>query len=176
MARYPALGSTFCTNTAWSCESIAAGHDTQSGQTSIWADSAAGIIHVSFHDSDATTLMLATFNLGGGWAHEVVDHTMYSGSDNSITVVGAMPVIAYSSERWNDLMLASKVGGGYGNCGDGLNWYCQALDEEGSVGFSPSIKLDPSGRLYISYYDWTNGDLKLTYQALPSFLPLIKRP
>jgi hypothetical protein len=114
----------------------------------------------------------------GAWGHETVDQAAYSGEENSLIVVGTtMPVIAYYSGRWSDLMIAYKIGSGESaNCGEGLNWYCEVLDEKGRVGNYPSIKLDPSGRLYISYYDWTNGDLKLAFQALPSFMPLVKKP
>ncbi|MGA9397364.1 MAG: hypothetical protein WBV22_03800 [Anaerolineaceae bacterium] len=177
VARYSGPApSTPCTNAFWSCESIAPGHTTSYGQTSIWADPASSVIMVSFYNSDGIALMLSTFSLGGGWVHEYADNAMYSGMDNSLTVVGTtMPVIAYSG-HWEDLNIAYKVGSGNGNCGEGMNWYCEVLDFKGRVGYYPSIKLDPSGRIYISYYDLTNGDLKLTFQALPSFLPLVKKP
>ncbi len=179
VARYTGSGSEItCTNPYWSCVSIAPGHPTEYGQTSIWTDPLSGAIRVSFYNSVATTLMLSTFNpMLGAWGHETADQAVYSGAENSLTVVGTtMPVIAYYSGRWSDLMITSKVGGGNGNCGEGLNWYCEVLDEKGRVGNYPSIKLDPSGSLYISYYDWTNGDLKLAFQALPSFMPLVKKP
>ena len=117
------------------------------------------------------------FLFGYAWETETVDDAAHSGEENSITAIGVMPVIAYTDGRFDDydLMLASRVGSGNGNCGTGLNWYCQVIDQDGWVGFSPSIK-NNSGRLYISYYDWTNGDLMLTFQAFPTFAPLIKKP
>ncbi len=122
--------------------------------------------------------MLATYSPASGWVHEIAVNYMDAGVENSITMAGNMPVIAFLDGRFNDLMVAYKVGGGTGNCGDGYtyNWYCETLDYSGSVGFSPSIKLSPSGSLYISYYDESNGDLKLAFQALPSFMPVIKKP
>jgi len=176
VARYVGGSSGTCTNPAWNCESIAPEHPTGWGQTSIWADSPDGISMVSFHNSDDGTLMVSIYSYGSGWVHETADQAYVTGVENSITAIGTMPVVAYSDERYYDLNVAWKVGGGDGNCGEGANWYCETIDHTGRVGFSPSIKLDPSGRLYISYYDLTNGDLKLTFQALPSFLPLIKKP
>lgn len=179
VARFTGTGTELtCTNPFWSCVSIAPGHTTEYGQTSIFADHISGAIWVSFYSSTATTLMLSTFYpILGAWGHETAEEASYSGEENSLTVVGTtMPAIAYYSGRWSDLMIAYKVGGGNGNCGEGLNWYCEVLDEKGRVGSNPSIKLDPTGRLYISYYDWTNGDLKLAFQALPSFMPLVKKP
>jgi len=114
--------------------------------------------------------------MGSGWqTPEIADYAMHSGEQNSLTTIGIMPVIAYSDGRYNDLGLAYRVGGGNGNCGVGLNWYCETLDHAGVTGLSPDI-VNNSGRLFISYYDWTNGDLKLTFQAFPPFLPLIKKP
>ncbi len=180
VARYTGSGtSSSCANsTNWACETIAPGYFTTLGQTSIWASTASSPIMVSWHYSDDATLMWSQFAMGSGWqTPEAADQAGYSGEQNSLTVVGSMPVIAYTDGRFNDnaLNLASRVGGGSGNCGTGGNWYCQALDSTGITGFYPSIK-NNSGRLYISYYDWTNGDLKLAFQALPSFMPLLKKP
>jgi hypothetical protein len=178
VARYGGSGGS-CDDNGWNCYSIAPGHPTEWGETSIWANdsSPAGTILVSFHDSVAATLMESTFVIASGWVHETVDDAAHSGEDNSITAIGVMPVIAYTDGRSDDfdLMLASRVGSGNGNCGTGLNWNCQTLDSDGWTGFSPSIQ-NISGRLYISYYDWTNGDLKLMFQAFPSLLPIIKKP
>ena len=121
--------------------------------------------------------------IASGWVHETVDDAAHSGEDNSITAIGVMPIIAYTDGRSDDfdLMLASRVGSGNGNCGEddpvlhAPNWYCETLDSAGWTGFSPTIQ-NNAGRLYISYYDWTNGDLMLTFQALPTFAPIIKKP
>ena len=81
--------------------------------------------------------MLTSTEDGINWYPGVVDYTPASGSDNSLTVMGNMPVIAYVNDGDKNLMLASEVGGGNGNCGDMANWYCQVLDEDGWVGYSP---------------------------------------
>ena len=162
-------------NTYWDCDPIAPGHPTYEGETSIWADPGSARIMVSFYDSVNDWLMITSTDDGINWWPGVADYTPASGSDNSLTVIGNMPVIAYVNDGEKDLMLTSQVGGGNGNCGDMANWYCQVLDADGWVGYSPSIQ-NVSGRLYISYYDWTNGDLKLIYQAFPLFAPIIRKP
>jgi hypothetical protein len=181
VARYlgPSNTTGSCTgNPHWNCETIAPGYLTEWGETSIWADTTSSIIWVSWHYSHDATLMWSQYTVGSGWqTPETVDQAMYSGEQNSLTESGNLPVIAYTDGRSNDtdLMLAYRVGGGDGNCGTGVNWYCETLDSTGVTGFSPSIQ-NNSGRLYISYYDYTNGDLKLMFQAFPYFVPLIKKP
>jgi hypothetical protein len=181
VARYlgPSNTTGSCTgNPHWNCETIAPGYLTEWGETSIWADPISGIIWVSWHYSHDATLMWSQYAVGSGWqTPETVDQAMYSGEQNSLTRSGMLPVIAYTDGRSNDtdLMLAYRVGSGSGNCGTGTNWYCETLDSTGITGFSPSIQ-NNSGRLYISYYDYTNGDLKLMFQAFPFFLPITKKP
>ena len=158
-------------NTYWDCDPIAPGHPTYYGETSIWADPESPRIQVSFYDSVNDWLMVTSTDDGINWFPGVADYSPASGSDNSLTVIGNMTVIAYVDDVAKNLMLTSQVGDGKGNCGDMANWECQVLDADGWVGYSPSIQ-NVSGRLYISYYDWTNGDLKLTFQGYPAFLPL----
>ena len=62
VARHYGSGGS-CDDTGWNCYSIAPGHPTEWGETSIWANdpSPAGTILVSFHDSVAATLMESYF-------------------------------------------------------------------------------------------------------------------
>jgi hypothetical protein len=179
VARYlgPSDTSGSCTgNPHWNCETIAPGYPTEWGETSIWADTEFSLNWVSWHYSNDKTLMWSQYAVGSGWqTPETVDQAMNSGEQNSLTKSGALPVIAYTDGRFDDLRLAYRVGSGNGNCGTGTNWYCETLDSAGSTGYSPDI-INNGGRIYISYYDWTNGDLKLTYQAFPTFIPLTKKP
>jgi|GEM_PF-2324420 len=171
-------GGTTCVSEFWNCESttgLGPVMPTQMGDTSIWGDPSSPAYRISWYNSAAATLMLTSWTPSSGWVTETVDQSMRTGSDNDLTVIGSMPVIAYVNDYWQDLMLAYRVGGGSGNCGEDLNWYCDVMDSAGAVGYSPSIR-NYEGRLYISYYDWTNGDLKLMYQAFPTFVPIIRKP
>jgi hypothetical protein len=166
-------------NSEWDCRAIAPSSHTDRGQTSIWADTASSLVMVSWYqyNASASNLMWSQYTMGSGWqTPETVADAMYSGEQNSLTTIGTMPVIAYTDGRFNRdaLNIAYRVGAG-GNCDSTGKWNCEVLDSTGITGLFPSIK-NNSGRLYISYYDWTNGDLKLTYQAFPSYLPILKKP
>jgi hypothetical protein len=54
-------------------------------------------------------------------------------------------------------------------------WSAQLLDSNNLVGRYPSISLTPSGAPRISYYDFSNGDLKFALKLDSLFLPLIVR-
>lgn len=181
VARFVGSGSGLnCARTNdWDCRAIAPGYFTDRGQTSIWADIGTSLVMVSWYQYNvsASNLMWSQYTLGSGWlTPERVADAMYSGEQNSLTTIGIMPVIAYTDGRFNRnaLNYAWRIGVG-GDCDSIEKWSCEVLDSSGITGFYPSIK-NNSGRLYISYYDWTNGDLMLTFQAFPTFAPLIKKP
>lgn len=69
--------------------------------------------------------------------------------------------ISYYDKTNGDLKHAAYVGVG-GNCGGG-KWNCEVVDSAGDVGMYSSVAVNPLGALslYISYYDGSNGDLKL---------------
>jgi hypothetical protein len=180
VARYTGTGteSTCANSTNWNCAPIAPGFLTDRGQTSIWANTANSQIMVSWYQYNisASNLMWSQYSMGSGWqTPEVVADAMLSGEQNSLTVIGSMPVIAYTDGRFNRnaLNYAYRVGVD-GDCDSIDKWSCEVLDSAGSTGFFPSIK-NISGRLYISYYDWTNGDLMLTFQSF-SFMPHVVKP
>ena len=79
------------------------------------------------------------------------------GSHNSITTgFDGFGIIAYYDETNGNLKVA--------HCADRLcseSIAINILDSEGDVGKYPSITIDPYGLPLISYYDSTNGDLKI---------------
>jgi hypothetical protein len=178
VASYVGSGGS-CAFNQWQCDTISGTHYTYGGETSILAESTTGIVMVSFYDSMNGNLMFASFNYGGGWKHEYADYGN-SGSDvgnqNSLTLINGKPVIAYVDDTNVNLMVSTRVGNGAGNCGESSQWYCETVDSSGSVGYEPSIAHTAGGQLYISYYDWTNGDLKMAIQEWASFLPLLNKP
>ena len=66
--------------------------------------------------------------------------------------------VSYYNAADKDLLFAYDIGSG-GNCGPNDSWYCHTVDSAGDVGQYNSIAVG-QGRVNISYYDATNGDLK----------------
>lgn len=101
-----------------------------------------------------------------------------SGWQNSLALYQGVPWITYNqfSEGRYSLLLAHRVGATNGNCGNNNAWQCDLLDNAGSVGSHPSLKISNSGTAYISYYDDANGDLKIAYTRLFNFMPLLRKP
>jgi hypothetical protein len=46
------------------------------------------------------------------------------------------------------------------DCALTANWQAATVDAAGNVGFYTSLAVDAGGRLHVSYYDGTNGELK----------------
>ena len=106
----------------------------------------------------------------GGLGLQTVDRLADAGSFNALAVSTAAldaagePAVAYYEAGHGDLRFAAAVrlavAGRDGGCrrrrGGGVG---------GDVGQYPDIALDSAGRAFVSYYDATNGDLKLARQA-----------
>ena len=131
---------------------------------------------VSFSNSDYLALGDITIPSGSS-AYMMIDDR-----DNvrfvSLTLYHGVPWIAYSDlvDGLYTLRLAHMLGTSTGNCGTSDLWDCEVLDDDGSVGMYPSLKINSAGMAYISYYDDANGDLKLAYTRLFSFMPLLNKP
>ena len=59
-----------------------------------------------------------------------------------------------------------------GNAG-AQSWTTETVDSAGFVGYNTSIALDSSGKAYIIYSDFTNGDLKYATNATSSSAPTV---
>ena len=106
---------------------------------------------------------------------QVVDEN-HDGYYNSIVYYKGGPWIAYSSYTGNYSLHLAHPDYDHGNCGYPAIFRCETIDADGSVGIYPSLKINSAGLAYISYYDESNGDLKLAYTRLFSFMPLLQKP
>jgi hypothetical protein len=72
------------------------------------------------------------------------------------------PVISYWDETSEDLKFATcdLPASANGNCDQSGDWATVTVDAAGEVGHNPSIAVGTSGNPMVSYYDWTNQDLK----------------
>jgi hypothetical protein len=121
--------------------------------------------------SNATS-HLANFPWSGQYVDSSFDPAINVGAYNSIAFrpYDDIPFISYYDATNGDLMLASPVPPGNGNCGVNGNWWCRAVDGDlphggGDVGQFSSIDIwgdSPTNwKLAISYYDATNAALKV---------------
>ena len=118
-----------------------------------------GRVHVSYQgDAD---LKYATCPAGctvaANWTNVAVDQTGYAGAYSSLAVDGSGRLhVSYFEETKGDLRYATCAA----DCTTAANWQTVAADEAGDIGYSASLAVDGSGRLHVSYADFTNGDLK----------------
>jgi parallel beta-helix repeat protein len=118
-------------------------------------------------DGEVTTNAIktctATFNnLISEWSIKIIDSDGCVGSDSSLDTDSSGKVhISYYDCTNGDLKYATNKGvtPGTGNCIN-TNFKCETVDSNGDAGSHNSIAVDSSGKVHISYYDATNGDLK----------------
>lgn len=80
------------------------------------------------------------------------------------TAIGAdgRPWIAYYDSSNADVKVAINVGSG-GNCGPSNSWSCSTVDSSGNQGSNVSMAMDGSGKPWLSWYDLTNGNLRVAH-------------
>ena len=154
-------------NGGWLIEEVASGAENDaSGPThnSIARDSS-GNIHIAYYDNGNDKNLKYATNSSGSWVTSSVDDTVIDGADsrpycgkyNSIAVDSSGYVhISYYDDSSNrdgqNLKYATNSSG---------SWEVTIVDSTDNVGLYTSLALGFSGEVYISYYDVTNGDLKL---------------
>jgi len=118
---------------------------------------------ISYFDSTNTDLKLAMF-YANDWHVGAVDTAGIVGFGNSLALDPDTdwPRIAYAS---GDPASDTDLKFAYWNETD-KKWTYDTVDQPGVVGEFPSLALDPAtGAPMISYYDRTNGDLKIAAPA-----------
>lgn len=139
----------------WVIETVEQGNNRQDSSLALDRN---GNPHIGYYGGN---LNYAT-KKDGTW---VIDNTQfYPSSPRSSLVLGGSdtPYISYPTKE-GDLVLIVK---------NGAVWESYTVDKgldvgdkQGKVGHNPSLARDSSGRLHVSYFDWTNGKLKYAAQA-----------
>ena len=117
---------------------------------------------VSYYEGNNADLKLATCTANcqtatPTWVVTTVDSVGNVGSFDTLQLNGGNPVIAYSDTTNLTLKLATCTA----NCQTATpTWVITTVDNAGNVGAYASMQLN-AGKPVISYYDATNGDLKL---------------
>jgi hypothetical protein len=192
-----AVGSNCGPGNSWTCYPVSAAGDV--GQyASMYVDSE-DHFHIAYYDATHDTLNYAVevpsggnCGLFGSAQCDEIDDMMqgYNPLGVSIGEAAGYPIIAYQSQ-YGSLNVARPLAAlgmpaGSGNCGPEIlftTWYCETIDRYGQFipyrhGDYISIAVSPSGLAAIAYYGRiTSGDgnLKVAYQRLQAFLPLVMK-
>jgi hypothetical protein len=138
------------------------------------------VVYADGNDGDFNYASASAAGVNASWSVETIKDSLTGYHNDMALDSNGIPWVAYenfgSLLTGSDLMLAHRVGGGSGTCFTGSNWSCETIDSAGDVGQYPEIEIAPGNMIYIAYYDVTNGDLKLAYQHLPVFLPMLRVP
>jgi hypothetical protein len=173
-------GGTGCNSSTtpgkWSCFAVDPSIGTGLANSSLALNTDMSA-YISYSNPKFDILYYAWVNLDTKVGYPQVVDENRDGFYNSIVYYQGGPWIAYSSYTGNySLHLAHFAPDFNGNCGYPSIFLCETIDADGSVGKYPSLKINNAGMAYISYYDDSNGDLKLAYTRLFSFLPLLQKP
>ncbi len=134
------------------------------GQYTSLALNASGQPVVSYYDGTNLDLKLATCtadcaSASPTWQLVTVDSVGAVGLYTSLALnASGQPVVSYYDGTNRDLKLATCTA----NCATASpTWQIVTVDSGGTVGLYTSLALNASGQPVVSYYDQTNGDLKL---------------
>lgn len=118
--------------------------------------------HISYADDTNKVLKYATKDSSGIWKTSVVDRNGGVGYFTSIAVHKGIPHISYYDGVNKALKYATRDTTG--------KWITEIVDGKGKAGWDTSLKVDPSGKVHISYYaQWSKHTaLKYATNATPS--------
>ncbi len=137
---------------------------TQGARTSLKLD-ANGNPKASYLQVDSYDLKYTYWD-GSQWQIVTVDSAGKTGYFASLALTSlGNPRISYYSSEDSSNNPTGNLRYAYCNtsCNDPTNWGIVTVDSTGDVGGHTSIVLNSSGNPRISYYDFTNGDLKYAY-------------
>jgi RHS repeat-associated protein len=159
-------GGTGCASDAWTCMALEKAYNV--GQYTSIATDKAGLPWIAYYDATYGNLQVArkVSGSGGGcdvsgWTCTKVANAGDTGKYNSIAFdpAGAAWVSTYD-ENSGDLNVAKFVGSSGTGCVS-TAWSCKTVESAGDVGRFSSIAVNGAGQPSISYYDATNGDLRI---------------
>ena len=144
------------TGSSWEIEIVGTGNR----QTSIDLD-ALGNPHITYTSGSGSEAQLVYARwTGSEWIIVEVD-TVGAYCDSSMKLdASGNPHISYTVYDYDAINKFLK----YARW-TGATWETEVVDSGDWVGSSNSLEIDSAGNPYISYYDWTNGDLKLAYKT-----------
>ncbi|MRR10346.1 hypothetical protein EG831_09800, partial [bacterium] len=92
---------------------------------------------------------------GSNYVIETPDPATDCGAYSSLVMNGTVPVIAYLDSAGGRIKRASKPSG----------WVVDTVDNSGTAGGYCAVALAPGGNPVVSYFDRTNGDLRLARRS-----------
>lgn len=137
-------------------------HELSGGWTGLGASielDPAGNPHIAYFDVAHRRVKYASWTPQGGWKSEAVDNI--TGKADNIERVSLKfdskhrPHVAYWDSGMGVLRYAMLTPKG---------WKAETVDPGNNVGLYPSLAIDSHDDIYITYYDMTNGALRLAHK------------
>lgn len=135
---------------------------------------------MSHYKSDGGDLRVARYVGSGGsgcassqWTCTTVDTNNDTGHFSSIAFdpQGSATVAYY--DNWDEAVRTARFVGANGTGCATNTWSCTTVDTAGDTGKFPSVAFDQTGKRWISYFDNTNSDLRVSNAARSGELKLI---